>query len=437
MIDSLFFLILQQIMAKILFASVPLSGHVHPALPIAGKLVEKGHKVVWYSGSFYKDIIERSGATFIPFSRARDYHDDVLKKIFPDMPSGSLKRHAAYYIGHVFYDNMCGQYEDIKEILEYFPVDVLFTDEWFTGAIPFAERREIPWICYCNSPLMYFDDYVPFPGSGKMPASGIWGRNRNRTINWLVSKVVFRKLQKYINNIRADLGMDKMKHPFIINNIFLADYFIKFNTPAFEFPWRNLPEQIRFAGPVLPPLVNNLNFKWLEMLPSERPVIFITQGSVNMDNFNKLIIPSLKALSDSGMLIFVASGRDFNGDLCDEFIKPDVIIEKYIPYSLILPYTSVMITNGGFGGVITALYNGVPLVVAGDSEDKPEIAVRVNYTRTGIDLGTGEPTPRKIRQAVRRVLLHPDYKANAMRISKDFKKYNAVNYAIKLIESIL
>ena len=36
-----------------------------------------------------------------------------------------------------------------------------------------------------------------------------------------------------------------------------------------------------------------------------------------------------------------------------------------------------MVTNGGYGGVQQALANGVPLVVAGDSEDKPEVAARV------------------------------------------------------------
>jgi hypothetical protein len=42
-----------------------------------------------------------------------------------------------------------------------------------------------------------------------------------------------------------------------------------------------------------------------------------------------------------------------------------------------------MVTNGGYGGVQQALANGVPLVVAGDSEDKPEVAARVRWSGTG------------------------------------------------------
>ena len=36
-----------------------------------------------------------------------------------------------------------------------------------------------------------------------------------------------------------------------------------------------------------------------------------------------------------------------------------------------------MVTNGGYGGVQLALAHGVPLVVAGNTEEKGEIAARV------------------------------------------------------------
>ena len=53
-----------------------------------------------------------------------------------------------------------------------------------------------------------------------------------------------------------------------------------------------------------------------------------------------------------------------------------------------------MVTNGGYGGVQFALAHGVPLVVAGDHEDKPETAARVAGSGVGRNLKTGRPTPR-------------------------------------------
>jgi UDP:flavonoid glycosyltransferase YjiC (YdhE family) len=55
----------------------------------------------------------------------------------------------------------------------------------------------------------------------------------------------------------------------------------------------------------------------------------------------------------------------------------------------------------------------VPLVVAGDSEDKPEVAARVRWSGTGLDLRTGKPTSAAIARATRRVLGDPAYRQQA------------------------
>ena len=79
-------------------------------------------------------------------------------------------------------------------------------------------------------------------------------------------------------------------------------------------------------------------------------------------------------------------------------------LERFIPHDRLLPHVDVMVTNGGYGGVQQALANGVPLVVAGDSEDKPEVAARVQWSGTGVNLHTGRPSPAMVAHAVRRVL---------------------------------
>jgi UDP:flavonoid glycosyltransferase YjiC (YdhE family) len=72
-----------------------------------------------------------------------------------------------------------------------------------------------------------------------------------------------------------------------------------------------------------------------------------------------------------------------------------------------------MVTNGGYGGVQQALANGVPLVVAGDSEDKPEVAARVQWSGTGVNLHTGRPSPAMVAHAVRQVLERRSYHLRA------------------------
>jgi UDP:flavonoid glycosyltransferase YjiC (YdhE family) len=228
-----------------------------------------------------------------------------------------------------------------------------------------------------------------------------------------------------------------MENFFIINNIFLSRLFIKFNTVAFEFKWKELPEQIRFVGPIIPIQNHKTDFSWEPLLRSGKPIIFITQGTVNINHYNNLIVPALKALKDIEAILIVATGNTSTEELEKQFGSETVFIEKYIPYEYIMPYASIIITNGGFGGVSTALWHGVPLLVAGDSEDKPEIAARIKYTKVGIDLGTGHPGPNRIKIAVEKILADPSYKNNAISISKDFHTHNAPLETSILIEEIL
>ena len=75
----------------------------------------------------------------------------------------------------------------------------------------------------------------------------------------------------------------------------------------------------------------------------------------------------------------------------------NTFVADYIPHDLLLPKVDVMVTNGGYGAVQRALSTGVPLVVAGNTEDKPEVAARVAWTGAGINLRTGTPTAGAVR----------------------------------------
>ena len=60
------------------------------------------------------------------------------------------------------------------------------------------------------------------------------------------------------------------------------------------------------------------------------------------------------------------------------------------------------------------------MVVAGASEEKPEVAARVAWSGAGIDLRTGRPSHRQIRQAVRAALRRPRYADAAARLQAEF-----------------
>jgi UDP:flavonoid glycosyltransferase YjiC (YdhE family) len=63
-----------------------------------------------------------------------------------------------------------------------------------------------------------------------------------------------------------------------------------------------------------------------------------------------------------------------------------------------------------------ALANGVPLVVAGGTEDKPEIPARLAWSGAGLNLRTGAPSAAAVGDAVQRILAEPGFRAAAGRL---------------------
>ena len=95
-----------------------------------------------------------------------------------------------------------------------------------------------------------------------------------------------------------------------------------------------------------------------------------------------------------------------------------------------------MVTNGGYGAVQKALGYGVPLVVAGATEDKPEVAARVGWSGAGINLRTQAPTPKAIAAAVRSVLTDGRYRAAAQRLQRQYARLSAGDRAAELLEQL-
>jgi UDP:flavonoid glycosyltransferase YjiC (YdhE family) len=97
----------------------------------------------------------------------------------------------------------------------------------------------------------------------------------------------------------------------------------------------------------------------------------------------------------------------------------------------------VLITNGGYGAVQQALSFGVPLVVAGDTEEKAFTAARVAWTGTGINLATRRPSPEQIRTTVHTVLAGSQYREQAHRLRKNFSRYDALTEIARSVNTLI
>jgi len=97
----------------------------------------------------------------------------------------------------------------------------------------------------------------------------------------------------------------------------------------------------------------------------------------------------------------------------------------------------LLLTNGGFGSVQIALAHGVPIVAIGKTEEKPELANRITWSRVGIGMKILKPTEVQIRDAVSRVLSNPSYAMRAGMIAHEMRGLDAPTCSADLLERLV
>ena len=160
-------------------------------------------------------------------------------------------------------------------------------------------------------------------------------------------------------------------------------------------------------------------------------MIPVNQGT-EATNLDDLVLPTITGLRDQPVLVIAVPVR--KGQLGE--LPSNVRAEPFIPFDCLLPHVDVMVSNGGYGGTQMALAHGIPLVLAGETEDKMEVAARVEWTGAGTNLRKQRPSPDQVRSAVQEVLANPRYRENAEAIQADFAKYDALTRASEVLESL-
>jgi MGT family glycosyltransferase len=207
--------------------------------------------------------------------------------------------------------------------------------------------------------------------------------------------------------------------------------------PQFDYPRTDLPANVRYVGAVHPAPTRKFNPPaWWQKLDGDRPVVHVTQGTVDNIDLNRLLRPTIEALADESVMVVATTGGSGVSEM-DCPVPSNVFVAEHIPHDLLLPKIDVMVTNGGYGAVQRALSTGVPLVVAGDTEDKPEVAARVAWAGAGVDLKTGTPTAKAVRNAVREVLGDGRYLCRARELEAAYAQCDGVAEIITLIDEVV
>ena len=261
-------------------------------------------------------------------------------------------------------------------------------------------------------------DTAPF-GSALRPARSALMRLRNRHMNHVMRTGPLRPIQRAMDAALAPFGVPAGTVDYFDHTRYF-DTCWQLAPREFEYPRRELPASFAFLGPLPPdeppgpPLPS-----WWDDLDDSRPVVHVTQGTVDNQDLGTLLTTTFTALAGDDLWVVGSTGGRPVRAVVDRLggaLPANGRVAPYLPYEPLLPRTAARVTNGGYGGVTQALRAGVPLVVAGATEEKPEVAARVAWSGTGINLRSGRPSPRQLRAAVHAVLGSTGYRTEAERM---------------------
>ena len=418
-------------LARLLLAATPLYGHVRPLRQIASALRAAGHEVTLLAGtSVDTHLADRDSSTESTHLSGSDQLRTATRARAGWRPSWVQGRDE---ILDTFVHPLQAQADVLTDLLSAGAPDGQFdavvADVSFLGVQPLllstSPDARPPMIGISVAPIMLpSEDCAPF-GAALPPWQGRVGQGRNRQTEWLLRNGPLRIVQETLDATPSQwgIGPDKIN---LFGAIAHFDRVFQLGLPELEYPRRELPPFVEFVGPLPatcscgnrrhPALDDKFDSHRFDShrFNSDKPVVHVTQGTLDNADPSKLLLPALKALAGEPVTVVASTGGATIRTPSPPAINgADIHVLDFACYGWLLPRTDLMITNGGYGGVQLAARHGVPLIVAGDTQDKAEVAARVRWSGVGVNLHTGNPGVRRLRHAVRRVLSDRRYRQRA------------------------
>jgi len=210
----------------------------------------------------------------------------------------------------MFVNTIPAQLAAIRAILDADTPDAILVDSAFVGAAPLlldAEAVRPAILGIGVVPLSQSSRDVARYGMGLAPSSTLLGRIRNRSLNLLAAKLLFRKTQRSAEHIFAEIGGTPLKQ-FSMDISRSYDTFLQLATQEFEYPRGDLAPNTRFIGPVFSPPAAMPIPKWWGDLDGSGPVVHVTQGTINNHDLTRLIGPTVRGLAHSDVIVVVSTG---------------------------------------------------------------------------------------------------------------------------------
>jgi UDP:flavonoid glycosyltransferase YjiC (YdhE family) len=295
--------------ATYLLAANPIHGHAGPIVQVAGHLVRSGHDVTVVTGSRFRESIEATGSAFRPLGGVADYDDRLPDTYLPHRERYRGVRRAQYDIRTIFVETIPDQHRALRAAMDTVGPDAVLVDGAFGGALPIIAQttRRPPILALGVTPLTQSSRVLGPHGTALPPARNGVVRARYALMNALAQRVLFRPTQRA--GVRAFADCGARLDGFVMDASRRFDRFLQTGSASMEYARPDLAANTRFVG-VLPQGRTDAPLPdwWEESDGRRRPVVHVTQGTIDNQDFSRLVRPTLDALAGRDVLVVVSAG---------------------------------------------------------------------------------------------------------------------------------
>ena len=416
---------------NILLAATPLTGHVNPMLAVGRLLAGRGDTVTVVTDPAFAAQVEMAGLGFVP---CPDH--GVASYLEHDLSPGPGRW--THEFARRFLDPMLAQAALLRELIRDGAPDVIVASSMFLGVLPLLQSSlPRPPIVVLNVSVLFLDrpDGTPV-GLGMQPPRDDAEREGRANIASAVQNGFVKPVRAYADKQLDALGLPPLPASLTQSIVQLPDIFLQQGVPGFEFDFGSLPTNLRFIGLMPPGRSSAPRPPWWGELDGGKRVVLVTQGTLANGDLGQLIGPTLAALANRDELLVIATTGGRPVDSLAVSLPANARVASFLPFDEIFSKVDLFVTNGGYGSVLQSLAAGVPIVVAGKTEDKAEVAARVGWAEVGIDLGTSAPTEAALNGAIERVLSEPGFRHRAQAMGMAFEELDAGREILLAIDGL-
>jgi UDP:flavonoid glycosyltransferase YjiC (YdhE family) len=168
---------------------------------------------------------------------------------------------------------------------------------------------------------------------------------------------------------------------------------------------------------------------WWARLGDEQPVVYVTLGS---SGHGRLLDAALRGLADLPVTVIAAAA----GNRGPERAPANAFVADYLSGEAACRRAALVVSNGGSLTVQQALVAGRPLLGLAANLDQHLSMTPVEAAGAGLLVRSEEATPSAIRQAARRLLDEPSFRASAESLAPRIGAHDAPAAFARAVEEM-